>query len=502
MFVPKPILRAALAALCCWPMAAARSWAAGDTLHIDLGAGAALELVEIAPGEFTQGSKESEPGHQADEAQREVRLTKKFYLGKYPVTYSQFERFVKESGYKTEAEKGSSGGYGWTPNGLVQRKGFTWRDPGFAQTALHPATLVTFGDAKAFLSWLSRKSGREFQLPSEAQWEYACRAGTKTAWPNGDDPAAADALSWNKTTASAGTMPVGQKPLNAWGLGDMLGDVWEWCEDWYGPYEPGPVTDPVQTNPRLSDKPRRVLRGGSFMRERTDCRSAARYRNDPASRNPDNGFRVMTFLGEATAATPAAAPAPAKQPAAGPPPTDVELPDRAKGAGPVGEAAPRVAQGMLFLPSIGFAVIFAVFIGVLALLGRLLRRGGGFPPVGGGGPIFGGGGGRVITRIGNDGFWITGENIPVGTSMVCRYEADGAEQEVQVPYEPGPEGQFVYTGQRPSNVTVVIAGQSSLFQGPVVRNIVSPPYGSSGTVTPMTSSDDSTPSPPTNPPAY
>jgi hypothetical protein len=132
---------------------------------------------------------------------------------------------------------------------------------------------------------------------------------------------------------------------------------------------------------------------------------------------------------------------------------------------------------------------------ILSLLGRLLRRSG-FSSMGSGSGLGLGAGGRVVTRIGDDGFWITGVNVPPGTPLHCRYVANGAEQDIQVTYEPGPDGQFIYTGQRPSNVTVLIGGQGSSFPGPIVRNVVTHRYDEPiVTQTPQYT-------PPSNPPAY
>src|SRR4029078_11107940 len=143
----------------------------------------------------------------------------------------------------------------------------------------------------------ARKGGRTVTLHTEAQWEMACRAGSKARFYQGASDDEARRIGWFKQSAGSGTGAVGQKKPNALALFDMSGKVNEWVLDWYGPsYGEAAVKDPLEGRSSLSDKPRRVLRGGSGLGDARNARCAARYRNTPGSRNADNGFRVAASV--------------------------------------------------------------------------------------------------------------------------------------------------------------------------------------------------------------
>ena len=237
-------------------------------IAVDLGGGVNLKMVLVPAGEFTMGSGESAEGTAAffnktygedatkaewfkDECpQHRVRITKPFYMGMYHVTRGQFRQFVADTGYKTDSEKGEKpGAFGWNPaeKKFTFSEKYSWRNAGFEQTDEHPVVNVSWNDAVAFCKWLSRKEGNTYRLPTEAEWEYACRAGTTTRYYSGDDPEtlanagnvadAATKVKFPDWTIKAGkasdgyvfTAPAGSFKPNAFGLYDMHGNAWQWC---------------------------------------------------------------------------------------------------------------------------------------------------------------------------------------------------------------------------------------------------------------------------------
>jgi formylglycine-generating enzyme len=394
-----------------------------STLTVDLGGGVRLELVLVKAGTFREGSPPTEKGRGDDETAHDVTLTRDYYVGKLPVTRGQFSRFVAETAYRTEAEKGTSGGFGFDGHGLVQRKEFTWRNPGFPQTDAHPVVLVTYDDALAFTQWLSRKARRTVSLPTEAQWEKACRAGSSARFYQGASDDEARTIAWFKANAGNGTQATREKNPNALGLYDMSGNVNEWVRDWYGPYGDGAATDPEQTRSTLSDKPRRVLRGGSWLRDVSSVRCAARYRNTPGSRNADNGFRVAASV----EAAPAVA-APVPQPAT-PAPMVVT-------GGPTGDLA--FVLGAICVVG-GLSAVALVLLKVIRL----------------------GGTGGVRSHLVDDGFWIYSPDKTRGRPISYTAVVDGADTPGTIP-SPGSEGQFIYTGSRPSSVRIDSMGAAAV----------------------------------------
>lgn len=294
-----------------------------------------MNFVLVPAGEFMMGSDESpeelardypQYGRErflliGDEAPvHKVRITRPFYLAQHEVTVGQFRRFLKASGYTPEAQADGTGGYGYDrdydPDKSARGDAFdgrnpkySWRNPGFKQDDNHPVVNVTWNDAAAMCLWLSAQEGKKYRLPTEAEWEYAARAGTQTRYHSGNDPQSllsvantfdADARKnwpqWN-AYALAGhdgfdfTAPVGSYTPNALGLYDMLGNVWEWVADWYDEhyYASSPLDDP---HGPASGKVR-VRRGGSWHTWSFYVRASYRNWNTPETRYTLVGMRLL-----------------------------------------------------------------------------------------------------------------------------------------------------------------------------------------------------------------
>jgi formylglycine-generating enzyme required for sulfatase activity len=282
----------------------------------------------IPPGEFLMGADEDalsvlqrypyvEAGHLTEDYPlHKVRITKPFYFGAHEVTLGQFLNFYHDASYKTEAERDGNGGWGWSlGSGWQQRRAYVPWDWGFkAQTMDHPVVNVTFNDAAAFCEWLSRKEGRTYRLPTEAEWEYACKAGTTTRYWFGNDPEEAvryantadqsdRRISGNAVISKTGTpfpfiqgddgeaytARVGRYAANPFGLYDMHGNVSEWCNDHGRVYSAAAVDDP--TGPETGRY--YVHRGGHWDSTAAINRSGHRSFGTSDYRYATIGFRVV-----------------------------------------------------------------------------------------------------------------------------------------------------------------------------------------------------------------
>jgi formylglycine-generating enzyme required for sulfatase activity len=289
-----------------------------------------MTLVLIPAGEFLMGSPAADKdAGETEKPQHRVRITRPFYLATTEVTRGQFRKVAESSGYQTEAERPGKGALGWDARTrrFERNRRYTWRSPGFEQTDDHPVVCVSWNDAIATCNALSKLDGLEpyyqfgpgaqsrgdgYRLPTEAEWEYACRGGTTTRYWSGDDPETlasvgniADGtlkaqLSWQTTIAARDghtfTAPVGRFRPNAFGLCDTHGNVCEWCWDGYDKeyYGRSPSIDPIGT----SRAGLRVLRGGSWGSRPRSARSADRDWSTPDDRALDLGFRVARNLPE------------------------------------------------------------------------------------------------------------------------------------------------------------------------------------------------------------
>ncbi|MCA2890856.1 MAG: SUMF1/EgtB/PvdO family nonheme iron enzyme [Microcystis sp. M045S1] len=233
-----------------------------------------LEMVSLPAGEFLMGSPDSDPNAESYEKPPHQVKVNSFAIGKYPVTQAQYQAVM-----------------GTNPSHF---KNNSW----FKNNLQNPVERVSWNDAQAFCQKLSQLTGKTYRLPTEAEWEYACRAGTTTRFYFGDDANQLGDYAWYKGNSQNTTHPVGQKRPNAWGLYDMSGNVWEWCEDdWHSSYIGAP-TDGSAWIKNNNDNDYRILRGGSWYFNPAYCRSA--YRVSSLRRGYDSGyvgFRVVCGAG-------------------------------------------------------------------------------------------------------------------------------------------------------------------------------------------------------------
>ena len=284
-----------------------------------------MKLKLIRTGEFLMGNDDTRGGLESagfvlsdsfdnsdEHPAHRVRITKPFYMGIHEVTRGQFAAFVNETSYQTEAEKDGKGGYGNDAAGNgAQKPEYNWKDNGTSQTDAHPVINVSWNDALEFVKWLSKQEGKQYRLPTEAEWEYCCRAASGTHFSSGDGLVSLKGFANVLDTSYKGeytnnddkvyqpfpfddgfvyTSPVGRFKPNGFGLYDMHGNVWEWCSDRYGKdyYATSPMNDPAGA----TSGSYRVCRGGSWFYSAWFCRSAHRSYVDPSYRNVGLGFRL------------------------------------------------------------------------------------------------------------------------------------------------------------------------------------------------------------------
>ena len=231
-----------------------------EALTLDLRKGAAMRLVRIPMGLFVMGSPEGEPGRGKDEGPRHRVVVRSFCMGVHEVTRGQYEALMGAA-------------------------------PGPAGDPLEPVTQVSWHEAMLFCGRLSARTGRRARLPSEAEWEYACRAGEAGSYCFGDDAGRLGDYAWCSANSGGRPQPVGRKRPNRWGLHDMHGNVWEWCSDWYHPKSYADAAEVDPRGPTFGEG--RVLRGGAALYGPESCRCGTRMFSPPDTRGALRGFRVV-----------------------------------------------------------------------------------------------------------------------------------------------------------------------------------------------------------------
>ena len=253
-----------------------------------------MKMVDIPAGNFVMGACDGDSEARPDELPcRTITFTKPFQMGVYEVTVAQFLEFVEAQGYKTQAE--SSGLGGWKASTASswgsQNPNLNWSSPGYPVAADLPVTMISYEDALAFCAWLSKRDGKNYRLPTEAEWEYACRAGSPDVYHFPIN--SRDSYCWSlwNTKKTVCPRPVGTRQPNPWGLFDMGGNAREWCLDWYG--EKAYLLSQKEFPQGPAKGTLRVIRGGCFIDMNSFLRSSHRGYIAPDQVLNNQGFRVV-----------------------------------------------------------------------------------------------------------------------------------------------------------------------------------------------------------------
>lgn len=254
------------------------------------------KMTFIAKGSYNMGSyygdKDEKPPHK-------VMIRNDFEISIYEVTVGEFNKFVKETDYITDAEK-TNGCKVWLNSEWVYTKGINWKTPNYQQESKHPVVCVSWQDSVEYIKWLNSKTNGNYRLPTEEEWEYVAKAGTSTRWSFGNDKKKlkkyaniADQLTnypWKERWSDGYkyTAPVGSYKKNKWGIYDMYGNVWEWCDANY--------TENYTKQSVNTDINKKVFRGASFINFPKSTRSANRFADIPSSRYNVIGFRLARTI--------------------------------------------------------------------------------------------------------------------------------------------------------------------------------------------------------------
>ena len=274
-----------------------------------------VNLVFAKGGTFTMGCTSEQSNCKDDEKPTHEVFLNDFYIGKYLITVKQFQQFIDETDYLTDADK-YGGSYLWSGSGWIKKSGINWKYDAAGEIRPeseydHPVIHVSWNDVKAFCKWKNKKSGQHYRLPTEAEWEYAARGGASTSpatatkyagsndidvvawyWRNSGEHKLSGYWSWEKIEQNkCKTHPVGEKLPNKLEIYDMSGNVWEWCNDKFSDYYrlEKPINNPKGTSPNTN----RVIRGGGWNSSEKDCRVSRRGNNEPDFRCSGIGFRLV-----------------------------------------------------------------------------------------------------------------------------------------------------------------------------------------------------------------